>query len=87
MTETVILPSNWYGNRELSYTPKHFVISNTTLTPESKVWILNKLSGRFSIVKWTEESDELLLSIFNESVGKPAFEDPKELVFYELTWS
>lgn len=88
MTDITILPSNWYGNRELTYTPRHFVISNTTLTPESKVWILNKLSGRFSVVKWSETSDDDFLSVLAESTfGRPAFEDPKELVFYELTWS
>jgi hypothetical protein len=82
-----ILPSNWYANRELTYTPKHFVISSTPLTPESKIWILNKLSGRFSVVKLVEETDDTFLSIFSESNVRPAFEDPKELVFYELTWS
>ena len=87
MTEIEILPSNWYANRELTYTPKHFVISSTPLTSESKVWILNKLAGRFSVVKWSEETDDTLLSIFSEVEARPAFEDPKELVFYELTWS
>jgi hypothetical protein len=87
VTDIKIIPSNWYANRELTYTPKHFVISSTPLTPESKIWILNKLSGRFSVVKWADESDDTLLSIFSEANTRPAFEDPKELVFYELTWS
>ena len=87
MTDIEILPSNWYSNRELDYTPKHFVISTTELTMESKIWILNKLSGRFSVVKWSEQSDDDIFNIFTDTNGRPAFEDPRELVMYELTWS
>lgn len=86
MNNIEILPSNWYANRELTYTPKHFVISSTALTPESKIWILNKLAGRFSVVKWSDHSDDDFLSILHND-GRPAFEDPRELVMYELTWS
>jgi hypothetical protein len=82
-----IIPSNWYSNRELTYTPKHFVVSSTQITMESKIWILNKLTGRFSIVKWSEESDDDFLSILAETDGRPAFENPRDLVMYELTWS
>jgi len=77
-------PITWYSERELNYTPKHFTIANTHLTDQSKNWILNNLRGRFSIVHKTE--DEGMLSVLSFS-GNPAFEDPKEAMLYELTWS
>lgn len=66
----------WFMDRELDFVPSHFVVSKTPLTEDSKLWILEKLIGRFSIVG-TEG--------FFGSLS-PAFEDPKEAVFYELTW-
>jgi len=75
----------WYESRELSYCPKHFVISNTPLTEESKNWILNKLSGRFCLLP-SNNFDDILILDFN-IIGQVAFEDSKEAVLYELTWS
>lgn len=66
----------WFSNRELEYVPEHFVLSSTPLTPEAKEWIKEKLVGRFAI-----KGD-----IFANLKRTPAFEDPKEAVFYELTW-
>jgi len=65
----------WFTERELDINPPHFTKANTPLTKESKVWILEKLHGRFS-----------LAINANGMVGCPSFEDPKEAVFYELTW-
>lgn len=84
MTEYQIDPLSWFSERELKHTPKHFVVSKTHLTLESKVWILNKLKGRFSVTYSEDSIDDLL--VFH-SMGNPAFEDPKEAIFYELTWS
>jgi hypothetical protein len=84
MTEYQIDPISWFSERELKYTPKHFVVSNTHLTPESKIWILNKLKGRFSVTFAEDDNDDFL--VFH-TMGNPAFEDPKEAIFYELTWS
>jgi hypothetical protein len=84
MTEYQIDPISWFSERELKHTPKHFVLSNTPLTNEGKLWILNKLKGRFSITLAEENFDDFL--VFS-SMGRPAFEDPKEAIFYELTWS
>jgi hypothetical protein len=84
MTEFQIDPTSWFTERELKYTPKHFVVSNTPLTVDSKIWILNKLKGRFSITLTEDTIDDFL--VFH-SMGNPAFEDPKEAIFYELTWS
>jgi hypothetical protein len=66
----------WFMDRELDFTPPHFVKSGTVLTDESKVWILEKLTGRFSIT-----GSE---GFFSNLV--PSFEDPKEALFYELKW-
>ena len=69
----------WFTERELSVNPKHFTKTSTPLTPEAKVWILERLHGRFST--HTERTGTwLAVSSY------PTFEDPKEAVFYELTW-
>ena len=67
----------WFGQREMDYLPKHFVKTNTTITDVKHQWILEKLTGRFYIDKTTD--------LFVEPIVY--FEDPKEAVFYELTWS
>lgn len=80
MTKTIdnINLYTWFTDREMTFTPDHFVRTTTPVTTESKEWILEKLIGRFSL----EGS-----SIGFLSPGlMPAFEDPKEAVFYELTW-
>jgi hypothetical protein len=84
MTEYQIDPASWFTERELKYTPKHFVVSTTPLTVDSKIWILNKLKGRFSVAFAEDSTDDVLVF---QLMGKPAFEDPKEATFYELTWS
>ena len=85
-------PLHWFGNRELEYTPKHFTIARTPLTEESKLWILNTLTGRFSVFHAEENIDDIfdsVITVFTSAniMGRPAFEDPTEAVFYELTWS
>lgn len=82
-------PITWYSNRELSFTPSHFVISKTSLTTESKLWIINHLTGRYSIVSSTNDLDVLNQPwlMVHDINGTPAFEDPKEALLYELTWS
>jgi hypothetical protein len=84
MTEYQIDPIGWFSEREIKHTPKHFVVSRTPLTNEGKIWILNKLKGRFSITHVDDDKDDFLVFY---SMGTPAFEDPKEAIFYELTWS
>lgn len=71
----------WFMDRELEFVPDHFVISKTPVTSDSKIWILEKLTGRFAM------GDNKSVSTYTFSGSYPAFEDPKELVFYELTWS
>jgi hypothetical protein len=74
-------PLIWFAERELPYPPVHFVVASTPATIESKQWVLDHLSGRFSIT--TNSAD-----IFNlESIGSISFEDPKEAMIFELKWS
>jgi hypothetical protein len=83
--ENEINPQVWFGSRELAFTPKHFVLAKTKLSSESKTWILNKLSGRFSLVQCTDDFNEFILT--GDNLRFPAFEDPAEAVLYELYWS
>jgi hypothetical protein len=82
MTKTIenINLETWFTERELPINPKHFTKTSTPLTPEAKAWILERLHGRFS--KYTKNSGSFgaLAHVY------PTFEDPKEAVFYELTW-
>lgn len=68
----------WYQQRQLNYCPTHFVATTTPLTTESKMWILERLQGRFFVHQ--------MLSL-RDIEGAPHFEDPEEAVLYELTWS
>jgi hypothetical protein len=82
MTKTIenINLETWFTERELAVNPEHFIKTSTPLTPEAKVWILERLHGRFS----THSKRRTALSFFEEFT--PTFEDPKEAMFYELTW-
>jgi hypothetical protein len=68
----------WFSERELNFAPEHFVSSKTSLTDESKAWILEKLTGRFAVIPNQ--------NFFTAGNTEVAFEDPKEALFYELTW-
>jgi len=83
MTFEDINIEEWVECRELSYKPIHFVKSQTPLTDKSKLWIKETLKGRYCIIK-SDDSDYTFLFSDKEV---PCFEDPKEAVFYELTWS
>jgi len=68
----------WFGERKLLFKPNHFVRSSARLTNESELWILKNLKGRYALViEFSENFDSYVI---------PAFEDPTEATFYELTW-
>jgi hypothetical protein len=88
MTEYTINPLTWFAGRETSFTPEHFTVAHEPLTPQSKQWIIDKLSGRYSIVQYIEsETGITIFQSYSRLFGQPAFEDPKEAVLYELRWS
>jgi len=72
----------WFSERELKYIPSHFVMVNSTVTSESRQWVLEKLQGRFATAA-------AVFDPYTNTLPKLriAFENPKEAVFYELTWS
>jgi hypothetical protein len=72
----------WFSERQLEFCPKHFVKANTSIDDEKKLWVLEKLTGRFCILP----SSIGLQSLFDTD-DVIYFEDPKEAVFYDLTWS
>ena len=81
-------PISWYSSREVECTPRHFVVATTVLTEQSKLWILNNLRGRFSVVAAPTQEDTISsIPFINFGVAVPAFEDPKEATMYELKWS
>lgn len=75
----------WHTNRFLDYKPDHFVIAKTPVTNESHLWIYCKLKGRFSLTSINTSDYIDPFDVFAENY--PAFEDPQEAIFYELTWS
>jgi hypothetical protein len=86
MQELIIDPFFWFGTRQVDYTPSHFVITNTPATSESLLWVINNLTGRYSIIPQSSNY-EILSIIVQHDIGIIAFEDSKEAVFYELKWS
>lgn len=83
MIEYQLDPITWFSDRELHYTPKHFIVTSHPCTVESKQWVLDKLSGRFSVTYPTISTS--IIELITPSCI--AFEDPQEAVFYELRWS
>lgn len=81
----------WFSDRELNYCPKHFVMASTPLTQESKIWILERLHGRFYIQQGYWKSWRSTVTTTKPIVPSmeniPYFEDPSEATLYELTWS
>jgi hypothetical protein len=82
MTDIEIDLFTYYGQRELSFCPNHFTICTTPITPESLNWVISKLKGRYTLLVLQDS----LFQDVNE-YKKVAFEDSKEAMFYELTWS
>lgn len=85
----------WFEQRELNFCPKHFVKTNTPISTESKLWILERLTGRFyikSVGAYKISSTSLPANLartnyYSQSEEVPFFEDPAEATLYELTWS
>jgi hypothetical protein len=75
----------WHYNRFLKdQVPAHFTITRTKQTSENFSWVLEKLHGRFTLVSNIDTNDSDFMSYYQKAY---AFEDPKEAVQFELTWS
>jgi hypothetical protein len=75
-------PIKWFGTRQLKSVPPHFIRASTPLTSKAKVWVVSKLSGRFATIDIADDSGFFIRD--NEAIF---FEDPAELMMYELRWS
>ena len=74
--------TTWFSERNVhTHCPEHFIVTRTRLTPETLNWVTEKTHGRYSIVK--NSSVPTAYDAFNVI----AFEDKKDAVLYELTWS
>jgi hypothetical protein len=67
----------WHTDRQLPFCPEHFVLTKTKINKENMIWIEEKLKGRYCLLHNFFQGLELF----------PAFEDPKEAMLFELTWS
>jgi hypothetical protein len=85
MNDIVINIDTWRKERKLAYLPKHFVSTNTPLTAENKLWILERLHGRF----YTSDAPDQFTDndLFGYEDSYAWFEDPQEAILYELTWA
>ena len=82
MIERELDPYVWFGEREISPIPRHFVKASTPMTTENNLWVMTRLKGRYG-VGISENDNEFLSSL--ESFFY--FEDPGEAMMYELRWS
>lgn len=83
-----INPLIWFGKREVSPTPKHFIKAPTPLSPTSKLWVMTKIKGRYSISHYYNDNEENFLSLLPDTSKEYIFfEDPKEVMLYELRWA
>lgn len=74
---------SWFVDRELSHCPPHFVRTQTIATSENRLWIYEMCVGRYCFVN-SSRNDDFIRFLDNKY---PAFEDPKEAMLFELTWS
>jgi len=75
-------PQVWFGERELSHVPPHFVKCSTPLTTESLIWVESSLSGRYAVSTYNDDFDFFLSSSTHLYV-----EDSREATIYELRWA
>jgi len=62
----------------LNKIPIHFIKCNTPVTFEKMLWIDKNIQGRFAFSHF---------DAFIDDAKFVYFEDPKDAMYYELTWS
>lgn len=77
-----INPQVWFGEREVSHVPPHFVKCPTPLTTASLSWVESSLTGRYAVNTYNDDFDFFLSSSTHLYV-----EDPREATVYELRWA
>jgi hypothetical protein len=84
----MINPLLWFSEREIkTHVPPHFIKCETPLTEKSKLWVITKLQGRYSISIGSDNNDSDALTYLFIDQEYIYFEDPKEAMIYELRWS
>jgi len=84
----MINPLLWFSEREIkTHVPPHFVKCESLLTEKSKLWVITKLQGRYSISIGSDNNDTNTLTYLFIDEEYIYFEDPAEATFYELRWS
>lgn len=78
-------PYVWFGDREVSPIPRHFIRAPSPLTSEAKEWVLISLKGRFGCGEIDDTTDLVNSSMDWKTVI--FFEDSAEAMMYELRWS
>lgn len=90
MTSTQLNIFTWNSKRELRYSPAHFVVVHKLITRESLHWILEKQTGRFSLVEspyYGFNRDNTINPEAQDYFGYyPAFETPAEAIHFQLIW-
>ena len=79
-------PLVWFGTREVTPVPKHFIRTPTSTSPESLLWVITRLKGRYSLSTVIEEESSVLV-LGNDIHQAIYFEDPSEAMMFELRWS
>tara|TARA_R110000868_G_scaffold391851_1_gene662163 strand:+ start:48 stop:284 length:237 start_codon:yes stop_codon:yes gene_type:complete len=70
--------TTWFSERQMqTHCPNHFVFTRTRLTSEALHWVNENTHGRYAVVS-SEAAWEY---------DVVAFEDKKDAIMYELTWS
>ena len=85
----MINPLLWFSEREIkTHVPPHFIKCESPLTEKSKLWVITRLQGRYSVSEGVSDSggDNNITYLFIDQ-EYIYFEDPTEATFYELRWS
>jgi hypothetical protein len=80
-----ISPLVWFGKREVTHIPKHFVKAPTPVLEDSYEWVQCKLTGRFGIGNGLDTDNDLM--VVTSLTQYIYFEDPADAMMFELRWS
>jgi len=75
----------WFGKRKLDYIPVHFLKSSVPLTSDGIAWVEEKTTGRYAVKRAYRSLYGTLHDIYFAQYDI-YFEDPKELMLYELAF-
>jgi len=74
------------SERKLEFVPKHFTNTSIKVDDDTMIWVYENTIGRFAVFEKESDFDDMF-SLMDDKRFTFAFEDPKEAVICELTWS